>query len=136
MMASVTETGRPGGFTVPELRDLAVEYLNDFDEELVRHPELADTGHWDQWMDDTDLYDAVFAVMIVRPSGLEFFCGRGTARAIRDFADNWVGDVEKLQQEARKRLTVSDQVVRVGRRAAENWLNRSLTGASKGSQRG
>jgi hypothetical protein len=77
-------------------------------------------------MNDADLNDALFAVAIVRLSGLEFFCGRGTARAIRDFADNWIGDVDELQQEARKRLTVSDEVVRVGRRAAENWLNRTL----------
>ncbi|MEX2119865.1 MAG: hypothetical protein WD847_09745 [Pirellulales bacterium] len=126
MMGSVTGTGRPGDFTATELRDLVVEYLNDFDEELARHPELADSGHWDLWMDDTDLNDALFAVVIVRPSGLEFFCGRGRGRAIRDFADNWVGDVEELQQEARKSLTVSDEVVRVSRRAAESWLNRSL----------
>jgi hypothetical protein len=126
MMASVTEAGRPGGFTVLEMRSLIVEYLNDFDEELARHPELADSGHWNLWMDDTDLNDAVFVVAIVRRSGLEFFCGRGTARAIRDFGDNWVGDVDGVQQEARRRLAVSDKVVRVGRRAAESWLGRGL----------
>lgn len=128
MLASVTKTGQPGNFTVSELRDLVIEYLNDFDEELARHPELADTGHWDLWMDDTDLNEAVFVVVIVRPSGLEFFCGRGTARAIRDFGDNWIGEVEAFQSEARKTksLAISKEVVLVGRRAAEHWLNRSL----------
>jgi hypothetical protein len=126
MLASVTESGRPGGFTVPELRDFVVEYLNDIDEELARDPEVYADGHWNLWMDDTDLNDAVFVVAIVRPSGLEFFCGRGTARAIRDFGDNWVGDVDGLQQEARNRLAVSETIVRVGRKAAENWLGRGL----------
>jgi hypothetical protein len=128
MLASLNEPGRPGNFTVPELRDLVVEYLNDFDDELARHPQLAASGHWNQWMDDTDLNDALFAVVIVRPSGLEFFCGRGRARAIRDFFDNWIGDVDALLPAARKRkqLTIPDRVVCVGRRAVENWLHRSL----------
>lgn len=128
MLASVNEAGRPGSFTVPELRDLVVEYLNDFDDELALCPSLADSGHWNQWMDDTDLNDALFAVVIVRPSGLEFFCGRGQARAIRDFFDNWVGDVDALLREARKRkrLTIQEGVVRVDKRATENWLHRGL----------
>jgi hypothetical protein len=106
---------------------LVVEYLNDFDEELVLHPELTHSGHWNLWMDDTDLNDALFVIVIVRPSGLEFFCGRGKARAVRGFADNWVSDVEALQPAARKRkrLIIWDKVVRVGRRAAEHWLTRS-----------
>ena len=77
-------------------------------------------------MDDTDLSDALFVVVIVRPSGLEFFCGRGGARAIRAFADNWVGDVEELRQEAGKQLGPLSEVVRVDRGAAEDWLGRGL----------
>jgi hypothetical protein len=126
MLATVIEPGRPGDFTVPELRGLIVEYLDEFDEELAVRPELLASGHWNLWMDDTDLNDALFAVTIVRPSGIEFLCGRGTARAVRDFGDNWVGDVDELEQEARKRLAVSDKVVRIGRRAAESWLGRGL----------
>jgi hypothetical protein len=126
MLAPVTGPGRPGSFSASELKDLVVEYLDDYDAELARDPKLAGSGHWNLWMNDTDLNDALFVVVMVRPSGLEFFCGRGTARAIRDFAEGWVGDVEEVRQEARRRLNVASESVVVGRKAAENWLGRSL----------
>jgi hypothetical protein len=116
----------PGSFSVPELRDLAVEYLDAYDEELARGPDLAGRPHWNLWMSDADLKDSLFVVMVVRRDGLEFFCGRGTARAVRDFADGWVGNTDDVLAEARRRLAVAGNGVRVGRRAAENWLGRPL----------
>jgi hypothetical protein len=126
MLEEMSGPGRRGSFSVPELRDLAVAYLNDYDEELTGHPEWAADSHWNLWMNDTDLNDALFVIALVGQDGLEFVCGRGTARAVRDFADNWIGDVGDLLREARSRLTVCRESVCVGRRAAENWLGRSL----------
>src|SRR4051812_37974173 len=84
--------GGRGTFAAPDLGALAVEYLDDYDGELARHPDLAGEPHWNLWMNDADRNDALFVVMVVRPAGLEFFCGRGTARDVRDFAEGWVGD--------------------------------------------
>jgi hypothetical protein len=126
MLRKAMPPGARGGFSVAELKDLAIEYLNDYDEELARDPELAKDSHWNLWMDDTDWNDALFVVMIVRRDSVELFCGRDKAPTVRELADNWVGPAEGLLGEARARLAVVGESVRVGRRAAESWLGRGL----------
>src|SRR4051794_28587322 len=100
MLAEAMPPASRGGFSVPELRELAVEYLTAYDEELARHPQLASQSHWNLWMDDSDWNDAMFVVLIVRGDGIESFCGRGTAPAIRELADGWVGPADEVLGEA------------------------------------
>jgi hypothetical protein len=126
MLEAASEKDSPGRFTASELRDFAREYLDDYDEELARDPELADESHWDLWMNDADLHDALFVIMIVRGDGLEFFCGRGQAWDVRNVFDNWVADPDGLRQEVSARFAVPGEAVRLDRRAAEKWLGRGL----------
>jgi hypothetical protein len=126
MLEAASEKDSPGRFTASELRDFAREYLDDYDEELARDPELAGESHWDLWMNDANLHDALFVIMIVRPDGLEFFCGRGQAYDVRDVFDNWTADPEGLRREAARRFAVPGEAARLERRAAEKWLGRGL----------
>lgn len=126
LLSLVTGPNRPGHYSPAELRDRAVEYLDDYDEELERYPEQRTESHWNLWMDDADLNDALFVVLIVRPSGLSIFCGRGESYPIRRFAEHWVGDVEGLEAEFRQRFAIPADLVQVDRTTAEGWLGRSL----------
>ena len=129
VLEATTVPGSRNRFEAGELRELAVGYLNDYDEELARFPDLAGQAHWNLWMNDADLNDALFAVLIFRESGLEFFCGRGDAYAVKSFAESdFPDDPEDVLKEMRARFVVPHESVRVARQSAEEWLGRRIGG--------
>jgi hypothetical protein len=117
--------GSPNEITAAELRAWAVEYLRDYDAELSRFPELVGNPHWNLWMMDVRLEDAMFAALVFRPGGVEFFCGTGEAFAIKQFADSdFPDDVEQLRAEMVRRFVVPESSLLLGREEAEAWLGR------------
>src|SRR5262245_26421927 len=71
-LAATRVPGSRNKLAAADLRQWAVEYLNDRDEELARFPHLAGQPHWNLWMMDTELEDALFAVLVFGPSGVRF----------------------------------------------------------------
>lgn len=118
--------GTPNRIQAEELRGWAVAYLRDQDEELARFPDLAGQPHWNLWMMDARFQDAIFAVLIFRPTGIELFCGTGNAREVRQFAESDCPEnPDEVLAAMRARFFIPEASLRLDRRAAEGWLGRS-----------
>jgi hypothetical protein len=119
-LAATRVPGSPNDFTAIEIRDMALEYLQDHDEEMRQFPEIAGQPHWNLWMADARLEDALFAILVFRPGGVEFLCGTGDAIAIKRFAESDFPDhIEQVPVVMARRFAVPE-----GREAAEDWLGR------------
>jgi hypothetical protein len=125
-IAATLPTGSPNAMTVAELRELAVEYLQDHDQEVAENFSIAGEPHWDLWMMDARLEDALFIVLVFHPHGVEFFCGTGDAFAIKRFAGSeFPDDPGALFTEMSRRFAVPQGRLCLDRAAAEAWLGRS-----------
>ncbi len=78
-LATAAAAGSPNQMSPAELRDLAIEYLAEKDEEQVAIPPIAGQSHWNLWFVDARLEDTLFAVLVFWPDRLEFVCGTGYA---------------------------------------------------------
>jgi hypothetical protein len=124
-IAAARVPGSPNNFTVPELRELVVGYLGSHDEELGEQCFLKHQPHWNLWMSDGRLEDALFVVMVFRTDSMEFACGVGSAFDIRHFADSdFPDDPEQVVAALSRRFRVPMGAVRFPRAAAEHWLGR------------
>ena len=124
-LSAALRPGSPNRISAGELREWVVEYLQDFDAEAARFPEEAGKPHWNLWMMDGRLEDALFAAFVFRPGGVEFFCGTGEAFAIKRFAESdFPEDVEELPAEMARLFTVPEGSLRLSREEAEAWLGR------------
>jgi hypothetical protein len=118
--------GSPNRIRAEELKEWAVEYLACNDEELSRFPELAGQPHWNLWMMDARYQDALFAVLIFRADGVEFFCGTGNAYEVKRFAESDFPDnPDEVLGMMTARFSIPAGSVRLNRKAAEKWLGRS-----------
>src|SRR5689334_13510119 len=124
-LAATLRPGSPNVFTATKLREWGIEYLIEYDVELGRFPELAGKLHWNLWMMDVQFEDALFATLVFRPGGLEFFCGTGDAFAIKRFAESdFPEDVEQLSVEMARLFAVPEGSLHLSREEAETWLGR------------
>jgi hypothetical protein len=118
--------GSPNRISAQQLKEWAVEYLHDYDDELARFPELAGQPHWNLWMLDARYEDALFAVLLFRPEGVEFFCGTGNAFAVKGFAESHLADdPNDVLAEMSERFSIPEGTGHLDRQAAEEWLGRS-----------
>jgi hypothetical protein len=117
--------GSPNRMTGKEIHQWAVEYLQSHDEELADYPEQANLSHWDLLMVDSQLQDALFAVLVFKPNELEFFCGTGYALDVRHYCGHdFPDDPADLFRSMRERFRISEKSLRLERPAAELWLGR------------
>ncbi|MBY0231057.1 MAG: hypothetical protein K2W96_17370 [Gemmataceae bacterium] len=116
--------------TVDEVCQAVREYLDDYDSELERDPSLVGDPHWNLWgWDFIEEFggDDYFVMVVVSREGLEFACGRGGRRALRDFANRgFPEDFALIVPELVRRFSVPSGGFFVERRAAEAWLGRGL----------
>jgi hypothetical protein len=92
---------------------------------LNRFPELAGQPHWNLWVMDARAQDALFAVLVFRPGGVEFLCGTGEAFAIRRFAEkDFPEDVGRLPAAMAVLFAIPEGSLHMGREKAEGWLGR------------
>lgn len=116
--------GSPNEFTATEVRDLAVEYLRERDEELRIHPWINGQPHWNLWMADADLDDALFVVLAFNPESVVFVCGTGNSFAIRRWDADEPDDAAKLVAELQRDFRVSEPAIFLSWADAEAWLGR------------
>lgn len=124
-LAAVRAPDSPDEFTADELRDLALEYLAEYDDDVREEPDLKGEPHWNVWLSDSDPARALFVALIFRPRGLEFFCGSGEAGAITAFAeDEFPDEVDDVPAEMAKRFAVPGGSLHVVKRDGLAWLGR------------
>ena len=116
-------------FTVSQLRTWVSEYLQAYDEELAQFPDLVNNSHWDLWMADYDLTsDAVFVVMVFRPSGIEVLVGKGAGYSIRVFCEHdCPREMEEIPGALRQRFQIQKEQITIARDIAELWLGRPFS---------
>jgi hypothetical protein len=118
--------GSPYEVSAGEVRAWAINYLSIYDEEVAESPDLLGKPHWDLWMKDDRLEDALFAVLVFGDTTVQFICGTGDPYAIRKFAGrNFPADVYKLTQAMEKKFTTPLGTLVLSRKAVEAWLGRS-----------
>jgi hypothetical protein len=126
MVESVCEPESENCFTAFEVRDHAIEFLNNYDSEIQRFPELAGQTHFEFVMADYDLKrDAVFVAYLFRPQVLELLAGRGDAFALRSFVEQELPeDTDAAADSLRNQAHFSGAPVHIERRRAVEWLGR------------
>jgi hypothetical protein len=118
--------GSPNRISAQELKEWAIDYLRSYDDEVAQFPELAGQPHWNLWMMDARYEDALFAVLIFRPDGAEFFCGTGNGFEVKGFAESHMtDDPDGILAEMSDRFSLPKGSARLDRRSVENWLGRS-----------
>lgn len=127
MLESVCEPGSENRFTVFELRDHAVVFLNDYDSEIERFSELAGTTHFEFIMADGDSSrEVVFVAYLFREQVLELLAGRGDASALRSFVEHELPDEANAASESlRLRARFFAGPVQIQRQSAVRWLGRN-----------
>jgi hypothetical protein len=123
-LAATRIPGSRNKITAADLRQWAVEYLGDHDEELVRFPELAGQPHWNLWMMDADPEDALFAVLVLGPIGVRFVCGTGNSFDIRGWDTADPANPSGLEAELRRHFRVPEPGMSISRADAEAWFGR------------
>jgi hypothetical protein len=124
-LAAAITPDSPNRITGAQLREWAVEYLREIDEDMARFPDYAGEPHWNLWMMDARYEDALFVVLIFRPEALEFFCGTGNAFDVRSYSDHFAGnEAEGLFEAMQERFHVPEGLLRLDRKAAAIWLGR------------
>ncbi|HQR07972.1 MAG TPA: hypothetical protein PLN21_14185 [Gemmatales bacterium] len=109
-----------------ELKRWAIEYLDEYDDELARFPKLVGQAHWNLWMRDRSLPDAFFVVLIFSPNSLEFFCGTGDSFQLREFSEHEVfDDASTMSTAMKRRFLIPEPTLVIDRASAEEWLDRS-----------
>src|SRR4051794_13172734 len=105
---AAAEPNSPNRVTPAQLREWALEYLRERDDEAHQFPELAGQSHYTLWMADYELdRHAFFVVAIVRPAGIGLLCGRGNSYEIRDFSEcEAVDDLGRLFARMKRRFPV------------------------------
>lgn len=119
------EANSHNSFGSLELREWAIEYLEEYDDEICSFPELQGRPHWNLWMMDAVRRNALFAVLVFFQDSLDFFCGMGNSDVIRKFADNATCDATELHAELCRELNLSVTSSRFSRPSVEDWLGRS-----------
>jgi hypothetical protein len=118
--------GSPNRITAQQLKEWAVEYLREYDDELVQFPEFSGQSHWNLWMMDARYEDALFAVLIFQAEGVVFFCGTGNAFQVKEFAESHMADrPHDVLAEMSERFSTPLGCFRLDRKAAEQWLGRT-----------
>ena len=122
---ATTAPGSPNRISTQQLKEWAVEYLRDYDDNLARFPALNGQPHWNLWMMDARYQDALFAVLIFRDDGMEFFCGTGNAYEVKQFAERGFPDnSDDVLGMKTARFSIPGGSVRIDRPVAEEWLGR------------
>jgi hypothetical protein len=123
-LSAAVAADSPNRITARELREWAREYLGMIDEDVELHPESASRPHWDLWMRDGRLDDALFVVMNFRDDCVEVYCGSGNAFAIRSVSDDYTGfEPDEAYEGMNENFNVGP-LLRIDRRAAALWLGR------------
>ena len=124
-LTTATPPGTEARLTAAGLRHLAVEYLRYHDDLVVWERDLTRQPHWNLWASDARAPAAVFAVLVFRPDGFEFFCGTGAVPDVHRLFETRspvpAGDVYAT---LRERFPVNEPPLRVDRPTAEAWLDR------------
>jgi hypothetical protein len=125
-LAAAPAPGSPNRLSAQQIKEWAVEYLRDYDDELTRFPELVGQAHWNLWMMDARSEEALFAVLIFRADEVEFFCGTGIAFEVKSFAESDFPDnLDEVFEMMKGSFSIRGGSVRFERQAAEKWLGRS-----------
>jgi hypothetical protein len=122
-LANALQPGSPNEVSAASVREWALEYLAWYCEMLTQCPQSIGDTHWDLMIQDGRWEDALFAVLIFRPDGIEFFCGTGEALAIREFAES-SNQMKRLLEKMQKRFLVPDESLHLKLKEAEAWLGR------------
>lgn len=126
LLESACEPGSDNLFTVFEVRDHALTFLNDYDSEIDRFSELAGTTHFEFIMADGDSSrEAAFVAYLFREQVLELIAGRGDSVALRRLVEREISDepdaaIESLRLRARHFAGS----VQIERQSAVRWLGR------------
>ena len=120
-LAAAGPPGTPTGLTAAALRHLAADYLTA-DDERVRT--RARGPHWNVWLSDAREPLAVFAVLVFRPDGLDFFCGAAAPADVHAFATAGPPDAAGVYAALRDRFPIPAEPLRLDRVTAQAWLGR------------
>jgi hypothetical protein len=126
MLESVCEPDSKNRFTVVQVRDHAVEFLDFYGSEIEHFPELAGTTHSHFVMADYDLSrDAVFVAFFFYPQFIELVAGRGEASTLRSLVEQeWPEDENAAGDWLRSHARLAATPVRVQKPLAIQWLGR------------
>ena len=115
----------PDEFTADELRDLALEYLAEYDDDVRDEPIIKGEPHWNVWLSDADPARALFVTLVFWPKGIEFFCGSGDAASITAFAeDEFPDEVDEVLPAMTQRFGVPGGSLLIAKRDGVAWLGR------------
>jgi hypothetical protein len=76
-------------------------------------------------MINATLDDALFAVLVFRPEGVEFFCGTGDSLAVRRWSENSRASPAALRAEVDREFQITAHSLWLSRESAEAWLGRT-----------
>ena len=116
--------GSRNAISAADLRDWAVEYLAEKDQEFARFPELVGMPHWNLWMIDAELDNALFAVLVFGRNGVRVLCGTGNSFDVLSWENDNPVNPSELEAELRRNFQVPEAAVSIGRPDAVAWLGR------------
>lgn len=124
-LATATPPAARSRLTAAALRHLAHDYLHHRDDLCLRGLAAGRVPHWNLWAADADAPRTVFAVLIFRPTGLEFFCGTAPARELHDSLDAGIApDPDEVYRILSRAFPIPEEPLRLDRPTAEAWLGR------------
>lgn len=123
-IAAAVAPDSPNRMAAHELRELARGYLARVDREDDEFPGDADLPHWNLWMRDRRLDDALFVALIFRRGGVEFVCGSGYAFDIRRACEGDGVNPETLFAVMSQHFPATQPPLPIERPAAALWLGR------------
>jgi hypothetical protein len=122
----LTAAAPPGvaiGLTSAVLRGLAADYLNFHDDVILFDATHVRRPHWNVWLSDAREPLAMFAVLVFRPDGVEFFCGAGSAADVHAACEAGPA-ADTVYAVLREQFPIAEEPLRLDRPTAEAWLGR------------
>jgi hypothetical protein len=88
MLSAATEAGSKNTLSAETIHQWLTDYLESYQEELKRFPEISKEPHFDLIMADHDLHkEGLFVVAVLNDNNVSLLAGRGPSHEIRGFVE-------------------------------------------------
>jgi hypothetical protein len=127
LIKMTAEAGSINILSTTQIRDWLFEYLNMYEEEVGKFPELEGRPHADVLMADYDRSrPSLFIVAKYAHGSVTLASGSGDSSAVRNFLEReFPADANQIIPELASRFYVSEKMINVGENEIRNWLHGS-----------
>lgn len=122
MLAQAAGDNTTNRISLTHVREWTADYLREHAEETKRFSKIKNDTHWNLFAYDAPNEEAVFVIVTFTSDHFGILVGRGNHGDVRNFGENFIGDISAAIEDAQKRFTSISDVLELPIQHAYYWL--------------